>query len=151
LFNASWFIDGNSVPFTEKFFPGERSEGQRKLVVHIDNAITSNSKMAQNFFGHHPLKSAPHPPYSPDISPSDFCLFGKVKSILIWCEIPDEIDLLEMATALLNGISDAELQCVFRSLIEHFERVIDAGGDYLTSQISLSSPSHARSTPLWPV
>jgi hypothetical protein len=39
------------------------------------------------------------------MSPSDFYLFGNVKSVLIGREIPDEIDLLEPATEILNGIS----------------------------------------------
>jgi hypothetical protein len=49
-----------------------------------------------------------------------------VKSALIGQEIPDEVDLLEAVTAILNGISDAELQRVFRSWIERVERAIDA-------------------------
>jgi hypothetical protein len=41
-------------------------------------------------------------------------------------EIPDETDLLEATTEILNGISDTELHGVFRSPIKHIERVIDA-------------------------
>jgi hypothetical protein len=55
-----------------------------------------------------------------------------VKISLIRREIPDVIGILEAATEILNGISDAELQHVFRSGIERAERVIDAGGDYFT-------------------
>jgi hypothetical protein len=44
-----------------------------------------------------------------------FCLFGKVRNALIGRGIPDEINLLEAVTEILNGISDAELQCVSRS------------------------------------
>jgi hypothetical protein len=47
-------------------------------------------------------------------------------------EVPDEIDLLQAATEILNGISDAELQGVYRSEIERVERVINVGADYLT-------------------
>jgi hypothetical protein len=71
--------------------------------------------MIHNFFGHNPLKTLPRPSYSPGISPSDSYLFGKVKIALIGQEIPDEIDLLEAVTEILNGISDGELQCVFRN------------------------------------
>jgi hypothetical protein len=52
--------------------------------------------------------------------------------VLIGREIPDEIDFLETATEILNGISDAELQRVFRSWIEYVKKVIDPRGDYLT-------------------
>jgi hypothetical protein len=36
----------------------------------------------------------------------DFYLFGKIESSLIGQEIPDEIDLIEIVTHLLYGISD---------------------------------------------
>jgi hypothetical protein len=87
--------------------------------------------MTQNFFKRNSLKRFPHLPYSPDISPSNFYLFGKGKRALIGWEIPDEIDLVEIVTEILNGISYAELQRGFRTWIEHVKRVIDAGGHYL--------------------
>jgi hypothetical protein len=52
--------------------------------------------------------------------------------VLIGWEIPDEIDLLEAITEILNGISDAELQHVFWSWIKPVERVIDTKKDCLT-------------------
>jgi hypothetical protein len=66
--------------------------------------------MTQNFFGNNPLKRLLHPPYSPDISLSGFCLFGKGKGALVGLEIPNEIEPLEVVTEILNGIPDAELQ-----------------------------------------
>jgi hypothetical protein len=131
-FNVSWFIDGNLVPLAEYFFPARWAASRRKRGVHIGKAPAHNSRMIQNTFLHNPLKRLPHQSYSPDISPSDFYLFRKVKSALIGREIPDEINLPEDVTVILNGISDTELQCVFRSWIECVERVIDAGRDYLT-------------------
>jgi hypothetical protein len=88
--------------------------------------------VTQNFFGHNPLKRLVHPSCSCDISPSDFSLFGKVKSALIEQEIPDEIDLLEAVTEILNGISDAELRRAFRNWIERVDKVIGPRGNYLT-------------------
>jgi transposase len=85
------------------------------LAVHIDNASAHNARVAKNFFEHNPLERFPGPPYSPDISPSDFDHFGKVKNALIAREISDEIDLLEVVTESLSGISHDELQAVLRS------------------------------------
>jgi transposase len=81
---------------------------QRKFVVHvdidIDNGSTHNARVRQNIFEHNPLKTLRHPPYSPDISPSDlyFDLLGKVKNALIGREISDEVDLLEVVTEILS-------------------------------------------------
>jgi hypothetical protein len=60
------------------------------------------------------------------MSPSDFHLYGKVKSALIGREIPDEIHLFEVVNENLNGSPDAESQSIFQSCIEHIERVIEA-------------------------
>jgi hypothetical protein len=107
--------------------------------------------MIQYFFGRKPLKRLSYPPCFPNISPSNFDLFGKIKSALSRREIPDESDLLEAVTEILNDISDAELYSVFRSWIERVEGMIDAGANYLTSSVCSSSVSHSRLTPLWRV
>jgi hypothetical protein len=73
--------------------------------------------MIQNLFAHNPLKRLQHPPYFPDMSPSDFCLFGKGKSALIGLDIPGEIDRLGAVTEMLNGTSYTELQRAFRTWI----------------------------------
>jgi hypothetical protein len=83
--------------------------------MHVDNALVHNSRITQDFFRHNPLKRLPYPLDSPDISSSNFYLFGKVKRVVIGREIRDEIDLLEVVTEILNGIPGAELQRVFRS------------------------------------
>jgi hypothetical protein len=70
--------------------------------------------MEQYLVGLNPLNTL----LRPDISSSDFHLFGKVKSALIGRVIPDEIALPEAVAEILNGISDPGLQCVFRSWIE---------------------------------
>jgi hypothetical protein len=98
-----------------------------------------------------PLKKLLHPPYSLDISPSHFYLFGKVESALIGRPIPDEIGLLDAVAEILHGISNVELQRVFRSWINPVERVTEAGGNCLIWEIFSSSLSHSRPTPLWPV
>jgi hypothetical protein len=148
-FNESWFTDGNLAPLVAKFFPVGWSAGRSKLIVATDNVPVHISRMIQDFFGRKPLKRLSYPLYFPNISPLNFDLFGKIKSALIGREIPDESDLLEAVTEILNGISYAELYRVFRSWIEHVERVIEAGGDYLTSSLCSSSLSHSQLTPFW--
>jgi hypothetical protein len=85
--------------------------------VDIDNASAHTARVTQNFFRDNRLKRLRHPPYSPDISPSDFYLlsFRKVKNALIAREVSDEIDLLEVVTEILSGISYDELHADFRS------------------------------------
>jgi hypothetical protein len=97
----------------ENFFPAGWSTERGKQVVHIDNAPAHNSSITQNLFRNNPLKKPPRPLYSPNISRSDICLFGKAKSALIGREIPDEIDPRRAITVILNGISDVDSTASF--------------------------------------
>jgi hypothetical protein len=45
---------------------------RRKLVVHADNATPHVAKRVKQYLEDNSLKSAPHPPYSPELAPSDF-------------------------------------------------------------------------------
>jgi hypothetical protein len=124
-FNASGFIDQNLVPLLQSFFPSGWSPRQ-KLMAYADNAPPDNSRMTRNFFEHNPLSRLHHPPYSPDMCPSDFYLFGKVKGVPIRQEIPDKISLLDAVTEILNRTPTDELQRVFRSWIERVETAMTA-------------------------
>jgi hypothetical protein len=51
----------------------------RKMIVHDDDAGPHVVKCLRKDMDHNSLKRAPHPPYSPNLVPSDFYLFGYVK------------------------------------------------------------------------
>jgi hypothetical protein len=46
----------------------------RKLIVDADDAHPDTPKVTLDFMEHNATKRAPHPPYSPDLDPSDFYL-----------------------------------------------------------------------------
>ena len=46
-----------------------------------DNAHAHTSQIAMTAANECGFEIIPHPPYSPDMAPSDFCLFPKLKSI----------------------------------------------------------------------
>jgi CheY-specific phosphatase CheX len=91
-------------------------------------------------FEHNLLKKLPCPLYLLDISLLEFYLFGKIKSIIIVQEILDEIDLLEIVTQILNGISDEELQVISHSWIECVQNIINANRNYRVSKKSCRRP-----------
>jgi histone-lysine N-methyltransferase SETMAR len=53
----------------------------RKQVLHGDNARPHKAAISQQFMGQNAVVGAAHPTYSPDLAPSDFCLFGHVKGL----------------------------------------------------------------------
>jgi hypothetical protein len=50
------------------------------------------------------MKSAPHPPHSPDLAPSHFYLFGYVKRCLAGLSFEDADQLLAAVEDVLEGI-----------------------------------------------
>jgi hypothetical protein len=55
------------------------------------------------------MKSARHPPYSPDLAPSDFYLFGYVKRRLARLSFEDADQLLAAVERVLEGIEKVTL------------------------------------------
>jgi hypothetical protein len=81
---------------------------------------------------HNGFRKLAHPPYSPDIAPSDFYLFGKVKNELIGKSIHDEHELFLEVNEILSAIPTTELRDVFRNWIRRLEQVIDTNGEYVS-------------------
>ena len=48
----------------------------------IDNARPHTGRLTQETVEHLGLEVLPHPPYSPDLAPSDYHLFGPMKKML---------------------------------------------------------------------
>jgi hypothetical protein len=57
------------------------------------------------------MKSAPHPPYSPDLAPSDFYLFGYVKRCLAGLSFEDADQLLATVEGVLEWM-DRLRKCI---------------------------------------
>jgi hypothetical protein len=56
------------------------------------------------------MKSAPHPPYSPDLALSDFYLFWYVKRCLASFSFEEADQLLAAVKGVLEGIEQVTLQ-----------------------------------------
>jgi hypothetical protein len=75
-FNQDYFIDA--------IFPGlyhektriSRKEGFPAFSVHMDNSMCHNGNKISEKLTKGSIERPPDPPYSPDISPCDFWLFG---------------------------------------------------------------------------
>jgi hypothetical protein len=68
------------------------------------------------------MKSAPHPPYSPDLAPSDFYLFGHVKRCLAGLSSEDVDQLLETVEGVSEHIEKVTLQEIFLSGMDRLRK-----------------------------
>jgi len=76
------------------------------------------------------FKRAPHPPYSPDIAPSDFYLFGYVKGRLSGRCFKSRNELIEAISSIINEISPSKRREVFEEWKDRCKWVYMHEGTY---------------------
>ena len=72
------------------------------------------------------IKTVPHPPYSPDLAPSDFCLFPKPRG----CRYERIEEMKEAVTKVSDTLTQEDFHGAFQKLLERYNKCIAAGGDY---------------------
>jgi hypothetical protein len=91
-FNAGHYIAEILEPLSQ-WRSIEAAGNKRKLLVRADNARPHIAKLSTQYFNENRMKSEPHPPYSPEVAPSDFYLFGYVKRCLTGLSFEDAYQL----------------------------------------------------------
>ena len=71
------------------------------------------------------IKTVPHPPYSPDLGPCDFCLFPKLRDC--WYETIEKVK--EVVTKVFDTLTQEGFHGAFQMLLERY-KCIAARGDY---------------------
>jgi hypothetical protein len=77
------------------------------------------------------LKRALHPPSSPDLAPSDLCLFGYGKHQLQVHEFTEGAELVSAISEILNQIPTDTLVDVCDDWMKRSQRCIDISGEYV--------------------
>ena len=75
------------------------------------------------------IKRVPHPSYSPDLAPCDFCLFPKFKEKLWGCRY-ETIEMKEAVRKAIDMLTQEDFHWAFQKLLELYNKCIAAGGDY---------------------
>jgi histone-lysine N-methyltransferase SETMAR len=131
--NSGHYTANVLQPLYEVFFPRGRKPRAKRLVVHVDNCSVHRSGATEAFMESHEMIRMPHPPYSPDLAPSDFYLFGLVKGKLGHVDVMEEDDLFEALDEILGSIPGEELLRVFETWLDRVRAVSDGDGDYILS------------------
>ena len=72
------------------------------------------------------IKTVPHPPYSRDLAPCDFCLFPK----LIGCRYERIEEMKEVVTKVIVTLTQEDFHGVFQKFLERHKKCIAARGDH---------------------
>ena len=62
------------------------------------------------------IKTVPHPPYSLDLAPCDFCLFPKVRG----CRNEIIEEMKEVVTKLIDTLTQEDYDGAFQKLLERY-------------------------------
>ena len=100
------------------------------LLLH-DNAPVHKSRIAQAAIRDCGYVQLDHPPYSPDLAPSDYFLFRQLKSALRGRHFNDDEEVKAAAEAWLEGQSEKFYKSGIRSLKDKWNKCITMKGHYI--------------------
>jgi hypothetical protein len=118
-FNQDYFVDA--------IFPGLYNEKRRisckegfpAFSAHMHHSMCNNGNKISEKLAKRSIERAPHPPYSPDISPCDFWLFGMLQHKMRDREFQSEQAILSAVVKMWNDLTFADVQCAFPEWMEH--------------------------------
>ena len=84
---------------------------------HQDNAPVHNSILVTDYLTKMGIKTVPHPPYSPDLAPSDFCLFPKLKEKLRGCRYETIKEMKEAVMKVIDTLTQEDFHGAFHKLL----------------------------------
>jgi histone-lysine N-methyltransferase SETMAR len=128
-FNAGYYIAEILEPLSQ-WRSTEAADNERELLLHADNACPHTARLATQYFNENRMEAVPHPPYSPDLAPSGFYLFGYVKRCLPGLSFEDTDQLLAAVEGILEGIEKVTFQAIFLKWMDRFRKCIATSGEY---------------------
>jgi transposase len=129
-FNAEYFVEHilNQVHLLQ-IVTAARTQ-KKRFILHMDNSPIHKARVVKAKLAQMPVYLAPHPPYSPDIAPSDFFLFGYLKEKMLGLEFDSPEALLDWIRTEFERISRQVLEEVFEDWIARVQKCIECEGDY---------------------
>ena len=65
------------------------------MFIHYDNSPVHTEKLVKQHLDFSKINKMDHPPYSPDLVPTDFGLFDTMKNSFTGCEFETEDELIK--------------------------------------------------------
>lgn len=105
--------------------------GVSSFIFHMDNAPCHNSNATKVYMFNNNIHRMVHPPYSPDLAPCDFFLFGYMKNEFADTQFNNIDEAVERISTWLNSIPKKVRLDVFQNWKVRLQACIDCGGDYV--------------------
>ncbi|CAF4935522.1 unnamed protein product [Pieris macdunnoughi] len=111
-----------------------RGKLTKGVLLLQDNAPVHKSKVAMAALHTHGFESLVHPPYSPDLAPSDFYLFPNLKKDLRGRKFSDDNEVKEAILAHFEGKDKKYFYDGLEKLIHRSNKCIQLKGDYIEKE-----------------
>ena len=106
---------------------------EHNWILLDDNAPAHKARITKEFHQQVCTDRGAHPPYSPDLAPSDFFLFPKLKSKIRGQHYAMIQDLQEAVEDALQTFTQQNFEHCFDQLQERWEKCVFHGGHYFES------------------
>jgi len=107
-----------------------RDKISKGILLLQDNAPVHNSHVARSEAQACGYEILPHPPYSPDLAPSDFHLFPAMTLFLKGKHFPDDAALISEVMSWSEDQPGMFYKNGLQSCIKRWEKCITLGGSY---------------------
>ena len=97
---------------------------------HQDNAPCHKSTLVTNWMTNRGMKVVWHPPYSPDLAPSDFFLFPGMKKPLRGIRFQSTEELKDSSESYLKGLQKKDFEVAFQDWKKRMQKCIAAECNY---------------------
>ena len=130
--NDQWYI----LCFTSDAITGKnkvKRHGKltKGVLFHQDNAPVHKSVIAMAAIHDCGFKLIEHPPYSPDLAPSDCHLFPKLKTAISGTHFQSDDDVIHAVDDFLDGQEKDFFKSGIEALKHRWQKCIDTEGDYV--------------------
>lgn len=128
---AQWYTT-NALPTVLQAWDNKRKSRQ-DLKLHHDNAPTHTAKLTQEYLERNGVTVLPHPPYSPDLAPADFFLFGVLKQRMRGRCFKSLDEALEVLGQFIAEIEKKTWHSAFDEWFRRLKLCVQNHGDYVSS------------------
>uniref|UniRef100_A0A803STN5 Tc1-like transposase DDE domain-containing protein n=1 Tax=Anolis carolinensis TaxID=28377 RepID=A0A803STN5_ANOCA len=108
-----------------------RGKLRMKILLFHDNARPHTANRTHEVLESFKWELFPHPPYSPDLAPSDYHLFPTMKKWLATQHFDDDLQLQEEVTNWLKMQSGKFYEEGIAKLINRYQKCLILNGDYV--------------------
>jgi histone-lysine N-methyltransferase SETMAR len=110
------------------FAKGLRLEVCKGVFLLYDNVPAHSSVIACQTAGDCGYQMLPHPPYSPELAPSDFFLFPGLKSSLKGCRFGDDNDVISATDDCFSSKDGGFYKSGIRKVKNRWQKCITLAG-----------------------